>query len=160
MDRNYLGGKDSQNMTSMYYSSSNQLQNQDNIQAPSEINLRNKLNNAFSDLESLRKSLKNIRSNKNNSMSGNNSDQINKNIQKYDFFSDDRYNNVLSQIKHSNQEMSKNSKLTSSSRDKPASNNSFSIYKMQKETIKEEKSKLYVLFIFFISFSLMIPFLP
>lgn len=143
MDRNYLSGKDSENMASGYYSSPNQNKDSDGNQAPSELNLRNKLNNAFSDLENLRKALKDIRSNNDNVMSGNNVHQKNKNSQKYDFFSDDRYNNVLNQIKQSNQDKDKHNKLTSSSREKLAANNSFSIYKMHKENNRDEKSKLF-----------------
>lgn len=140
MDRNYFSGKDSE-----FYSSSNQNKDSDDNQTPSELNLRNKLNNAFSDLENLRKALKDIRSNNDSMIGGNAGNHKNKSNQKFDFFSDDRYNNVLNQIKQSNQDKNKHSKMTSSSREKLAANNSYSIYKMQKENNREEKS----IFIFY-----------
>jgi len=141
MDRNYFNGKDTQNINTAYHSSSNFNKDSESNQAPSEMNLRNKLNNAFSDLENLRKALKDIRSNNDSMVAGNNNGHIkNKNSQKYDFFSDDRYNNVLNKIKQSNQDKSKQAKFTSSSREKLAANNSYNIYKMNKENNRDEQS--------------------
>lgn len=140
---NHKRAKDLESITSGYYSSLNQNKDSDNNQGQSELNLRNKLNNAFSDLENLRKALKDIRSNNDNIVAGAIANTQNKNNDKYDFFSDDRYTNVLNQIKQSNQEKSKPNKFTSSSREKLAANNSFSVYKSKKENIREEKSKFF-----------------
>lgn len=63
-----------------------------------ELNLRTKLNTAFTDLESLRKTIKDIRNNNDHIISRNDlaSNNINKES-KHDFFSDERFTKVLKQ---------------------------------------------------------------
>jgi hypothetical protein len=138
---NYKRGKDTENITSGYYSSSIKNKDSESNQEPSELNLRNKLDNAFGDLENLRKALKDIRSNNDNIMPGTNAYYKNTNNEKHDFFSDDRYSNVMNQIKQSNQEKTKQNNFTSTSREKLAANNSYTIYKSKRENNREEKSK-------------------
>lgn len=133
MERNnFLTVKDSENFSSGYYTSSNQNKDSETNQAQSELNLRNKLNNAFTDLESLRKALKDIRKNNDNIISNNQNKRKNNDKDKYDFFSDERYTNVLSQIKKSNQDKSK-SKIGSTSKERSAANSSFGFFKTNKD---------------------------
>lgn len=129
MDRNLKYVKESETLKSAYDMASNM--NIDSDKNQHDLNLKNKLTNAFTDLENLKKSLKTIR--------GDNYEAKTNylNNQKYDFFSDERYMNVLNQIKQSNQDKTKNIKLNSASREKPSTNNSFGVFKNQKDYKKE-----------------------
>lgn len=100
MDKTSWKIRDTEAFTSGYYGGSQvNNDNESNNEDQSNMNLRSKLTNAFTDLESLRKTLKDIRSNNDNFLNK----RTNKNnAEKYDFFSDERYANVLNQIKQSN----------------------------------------------------------
>ena len=140
MDRQYMSAKDTENFSSGYYSSSNQNKEFDKNQGQLDLNLKNKLNNAFTDLESLRKALKDIRSNNDNILHNNDTKLKFKNTDKYDFFSDERYNNVLNQIKQSNQDKNMVNKIKSASRERLAANNSFGVFKSHIENSRDKSN--------------------
>ena len=108
--------KDMDGFPSDYYSGYNTPKPIDNNPSNPENNLRNKLNNAFTDLESLRKALKDIRSNNDSIINKNDTNTNNPYGNKYDFFSDDRYNHVLNQIKDSNNDKNKKNNIPSSNK--------------------------------------------
>jgi hypothetical protein len=129
-----MENKNSKNMkesASAYFSSSNKNKENESNQAQSEYNLKNKLTNAFTDLEHLKKSLNNIRGSNEDSKSKPQSNQT------YDFFSDDRYRNVLDQIKQSNPDKNKHQK-NASSKDKNVVTSLLGLIKPRKDS--EDKS--------------------
>jgi len=138
MDRNFFNSKNSEIFPSGYYTTPNKNKESESKEGQTEINLRNKLDNAFTDLETLRKALKDIRKNNDNIITNNNGNNKSKNKEKYDFFSDERYNNVLNQIKESNQDKNKPNKINSVSREKIAKNNSFAVFKSNQNNFNKE----------------------
>lgn len=116
-----------------YLSSFNKNKENESNQPQQDYNLKNKLTNAFTDLEHLKKSLHNIR--------GTNEDLRSKpqNNQTYDFFSDDRYRSVLDQIKQSNPDRNKNQKKPPS-KEKIMINSLLGLIKPPRDS--GEKSKL------------------
>jgi len=102
----------------------------------SELNLKNKVTNVFSDLEFLKKSLKDIRGAKEDSKT------IPNNYKTYDFFSDDRYRTVLDQIKQSNPNPVRTKQQKNpSSKDKSTGNSLLGLNKPTKENAKESNGE-------------------
>jgi hypothetical protein len=82
-----------------------------------ETNLKNKLNNAFNDLDLLKKELLNIRGNNENlfpqfNYKDNKKPPLDKRGYSQEFFSDERYQNVINKNKESNKDNNKD-KFTS-----------------------------------------------
>lgn len=103
----------------MFYGTDNSKSENDNYN--SEANLKNKLNNAFNDLDSLKKELRNIRGNNEIIIPHLNYKGTRNHSDKHDFFSDERYQHVINQIKESNTEKSRMFRPSLNSKEKFAS---------------------------------------
>ena len=105
----------------------------DSNNSQQELNLKNKLTNAFTDFEFLKKSLKDTREVKDGLKPKPQNNQI------YDFFSDNRYRSVLDQIKQSNPDRNKKQKMASS-KDKYV-NSLLGLIKPTKDNAKESNGE-------------------
>lgn len=143
MDKN---SKNNKEIASGYLPTSNK-NNDFNNNAQQELNLKNKLTNAFSDLEYLKRSLKDIRGTKDDLKSKPLHNQT------YDFFSDDRYRSVLDQIKQSNPDRNKiYQQKIASSKDKYMVSSMLGLIKPTKDSNSKEsngeRSNYFILFYF------------
>jgi hypothetical protein len=101
MDKFFKKSKNADNAHSTSNMNANSNNTSFNNQGNPESNLKSKLNNAFSDLESLTSTLKNIRKTSDNSQANNDSNSRNKpgNNEKVNFFTDDKYKKTVDQTK-------------------------------------------------------------
>lgn len=104
----------------MFYGTENSKSETENN---TEANLNNKLNNAFSDLDILKRELKTIRRNNDELIPQITYKSNKRPLNRPDLFSDERYKNVLTQIKESNTEKSKLNRPVNFSKEKQTYSN-------------------------------------